>query len=178
MPEMAEETRGALPDLSLGSYSSGTRALSKQIRPIAANLPEMKEACMLEAPYTEDFETMLVSSALDAAIATVHIIEFLETRDRQLAIAVAKLARNSVDLVAQELDAMSPNAPNLEERIRTHVLMQNELYWQERSLAEVASDVDICILESRWRSVPGSLPEINEDNLRSPRAVAMPKRLG
>lgn len=138
----------------------------------------MKDACMAEAPDSEDFETMLVSAALDAAIATVHILEFLELRDREGAIAVAKLARNTVDLVVQELDAMLPNAPDLEERIRTHVLMQNELYWQEKALSEVAADVDLGTLEGRWRNVRGSLPEINEDDLRSPRAVEMPERLG
>ena len=52
--------------------------------------------------------------------------------------------KRQVDMYVQELENMPANAPDLESRIRLHVMMQQELERQEDDLS--ALEAGICLL--------------------------------
>jgi hypothetical protein len=54
-------------------------------------------------------------------------------------VIAARYPTESVDLYVQETEHMSPRDPNLEERIVSHLLMQQELARQQRDLAVLRS---------------------------------------
>jgi len=112
----------------------------------------LKAQCDESAPDTEEFQTILVSSALDAAVATATLIDLLKTRDVEHAVSIASLARDTVDMYVQELEDMPPNAPDLEERIRLHGLMQNELQAQQDDLARISGMFDKQLLRDEFRN--------------------------
>lgn len=101
------------------------------------NWTRLRAQCDESAPDTEDFQTILVSSALDAAVAVATLIDLIRTPVAQHALLIASLSRDTVDMYVQELENMPPSDPDIEERIRMHVLMQNELNAQQNDLARV-----------------------------------------
>ena len=115
-------------------------------------LSQFGTACEEQAPDTEDFQS-LVSPALDAAIAASAVMKLIETQDVEKAVEVASLSRDTVDMFVQELDQMPANAPDLEDQIRLHPLMQTELKKQSDDLTALESGGDIRQLSAGWRSV-------------------------
>lgn len=102
----------------------------------------LKEQCEENAPDTEDFESSLVSPALDAAVSIATLLELLEDRSPKHALEIACLARDTVDMYIQELENLSPGGQDLEEQIRSHKLMQTELRNQHDDLARVQVPFD------------------------------------
>jgi uncharacterized protein len=112
--------------------------------------------CEAAAPDTEEFASGHVSAALDAACAACLLLEFLRDGDAGLVAQLAALCRDTVDMYVQELEQLAPPDPNLEERIHTHRLMQQELARQRADLAllrepPVAAE-QLSALMSRWRA--------------------------
>lgn len=111
---------------------------------VGAWSPTEKELASLEQdviscePETEDFDTVLVSSALDAACCAGHVLALVRSGEPDEMVAVASLARDTVDMYVQEAESMPPQAPDLEERIRLHPLMQAELQHQADLLSELS----------------------------------------
>jgi uncharacterized protein YjaG (DUF416 family) len=101
----------------------------------------LKDACEAEAPDTEDFDSILVSPALDAANAAALVLELILTGDGEKAAEIALLDRDTVDMYVQEIIGIPPNAPDLENRIRLHPLMQAEIARQAE---------DLRLLEGPW----------------------------
>ena len=91
-------------------------------------------ACENAAPQTEDFTSLYVTAAQDACFAICCCLDFLLDSDVEKITQVAAYATDSVDLYIQEIEALQPHDPNLEEKILSHFLMQRELLRQEEAL--------------------------------------------
>lgn len=105
---------------------------------------QLTEACESVAPDADHFESLFTASAQDAVFAVCSILDYLQDRD------IAKLGQcssypvDSVDLYVQETENLAANASDLEERIREHRLMQQEIKRQytDLSLLESGGSVD------------------------------------
>jgi len=107
------------------------------------------------APDTEDFDTALVSSALDAVIASSLLMKAFSSGHTDTIVEAVTLIRDSVDMYVQELEDMNPSDPGLEEKILNHELMQKELRRQREDLVFLGSlDDDISIsmtaVKTKW----------------------------
>jgi uncharacterized protein YjaG (DUF416 family) len=118
---------------------------------VSSDLGELKTQCEACAPDTEDFHTILASSALDASAATTILIDLVMTRDVQQAVSIASLSRDIVDMFVQELENMPPNATDLEQMIQRHALMQRELRAQQEDLERVSGSFDKVALRHVFR---------------------------
>ncbi len=110
-------------------------------------LGELRQAVEEATPDTEEFDTVHVSSALDAATAAASVLDLLEDGEVEHAVSVATMARDSVDMYVQELEDMDAQDPRLEQRILEHDLMQKELRRQREQLARLRA----CVNESDWQ---------------------------
>ncbi len=111
--------------------------------------------CEAATPDTEDFDSEYVSAGLDAAVCCTLVLDFLLEDDVQKVVEAASLARDTVDMHIQEVEAMDPDDPDLEDRILHHPLMQRELERQREDLdmlapAERTGDT-IAALARHWR---------------------------
>jgi len=113
---------------------------------------KLQDACLEQAPHTEDFTTILVSSALDAANSAANVAALLIKPDVEKVVEIASYGRDTVDMFVQEMEGMLPNAPDLEERIRLHPMMQRELVNQRKALETIAGGVKPEDAARRWRS--------------------------
>jgi uncharacterized protein YjaG (DUF416 family) len=106
-------------------------------------------------PETEDFDTILVSSALDAANAAGLVLKVAETGDIESAVEIASLCHDTVDMYAQESESMDSTGAELEQQILSHPLMQEELRRQRDDLASLAQSGwtpdDVRRFEEAWR---------------------------
>ena len=128
------------PETLRKALDSAWEALIEGTLPGDAALAELELEVVACEPETEGFDTILVSSALDAACAAGHVLATLRTHEVAEMVAVASLARDSVDMYVQEAESMSAQTPDLEERIRLHPLMQAELRYQAELLLELEVD--------------------------------------
>jgi uncharacterized protein YjaG (DUF416 family) len=115
------------------------------------------EATLAEslAPDTEDFDSAIVSSALDAAIATSLLMKAFSGQQTDTIVEAVTLIRDSVDMYAQELEDMDPADPDLEKNILGHELMQKELRRQREDLEFLGTlDDDISVsmiaVKNKW----------------------------
>jgi hypothetical protein len=118
----------------------------------AAAAAELRDACEEQAPNTEDFDSLYVSPALDAANASVAVAKLLVEPEAETAVEVATLARDTVDMYVQEIDGMPANSADLEELIRLHPMMQRELSDQREALEAAISGIAVQQAADRWRS--------------------------
>ncbi len=123
---------------------------------IIEEIDALIKKCEEVTPNTEDFDSINVSSALDAASSVMLILELLEGHSIARILEVASLSRDTVDMYLQELENMEPNDPMLEEKILNHPLMQRELKQQREDL-ELLKSIDlldkeeILKLKNLWR---------------------------
>lgn len=118
-------------------------------------LDDLRSRCQDAEPETEDFDSVYVSPALDAASVAGMLLDFLKERDVTVVAEAASLCRDTVDMYAQELESMDANAPDLEARILAHPLMQRELARQRSDIERLSGSgatADVKALESDWRS--------------------------
>lgn len=105
-------------------------------------LLDLLSQCEKCAPNSEDFISLYVSSAQDAAFAICALLDFLLDSDLNRIISVPQMSTDSVDLIVQEQENMDPHDPLLESKILEHPLMQQELARQRRDIAE-ANTIEI-----------------------------------
>ena len=114
------------------------------------------ERCEGAAPDTEEFDSIYVSPALDAASCCGLLLELVRDNDPELVVDGASLARDTIDRYVTEKDDLDPSDARFEERILEHALMQAELKRQrEDADALVQQEMDaqgIADLERRWRN--------------------------
>ncbi|KYF72838.1 hypothetical protein BE15_01155 [Sorangium cellulosum] len=107
-------------------------------------------------PETEDFDTILVSSALDASASVGLLLKFIEDGGVGSIVEIASLCRDTVDMFVQDQDGLVPNDPKLEERILNHRLMQRELQRQQDDLLVLRSfsglPTEVARLRENWRN--------------------------
>lgn len=113
---------------------------------------QLRESCEKQAPNTEDFDSLYVSPALDAANAAANVAKLLVEPNAEIAVEVATYARDTVDMYVQELEAIPANTFDLEERIRLHPMMQRELVNQREALDTALSGIAFQQAVERWRS--------------------------
>src|SRR5262249_55506824 len=89
------------------------------------------------APDADDFDTILVSSAIDACNALYCTLSYILEPNVNRVIEVAVSARDTADRYVQELEDLEPMAPDLEARILKHPLMQRELKKQQDDLDQL-----------------------------------------
>lgn len=111
--------------------------------------------CESVAPSTEDFDTILVSSALDAAMSISLLMKAFVQKDTHLIVDIATLARDSVDMYVQDIDNLDSNDSDIEQKIFSHNLMQNELKQQRLDLeylATLSNEIQLVTSEikKRW----------------------------
>jgi len=83
-------------------------------------------------PDTEDFNTIFVSSALDACSALYHSLLFLIDKDFANISYISTAATDSVDMYIQEIDGLDFNADkNFQQKIDNHSLMRKEVAIQQ-----------------------------------------------
>jgi len=87
-----------------------------------------------QMPDAECFDTIYVSSALDACAACFLLLDFLRQRKLDRILEIATLARDTVDMFVQELENIPPNDPNIEQKLQTHELMRNEINVQKSTM--------------------------------------------
>lgn len=121
--------------------------------PIDTNFLLKSNECESVAPDTEDYQTILVSSALDAAISVSYLMRCLDDLDIDLIVNIASLSCESVDMYVQELEDLNPQDINLERKIVEHPLMQQELVRQN-------SEIEFLYGLSEEMNI--SLPQIKE----------------
>ncbi|MFT3677221.1 MAG: DUF416 family protein [Chitinophagaceae bacterium] len=79
-------------------------------------------------PDTEDFDTILVSSALDACTSIAETLDFLIDKQESRLKDISTVATDSVDMYIQELESLDFNADkDFQTKIDSHPLMQREV---------------------------------------------------
>ena len=125
-------------------------------RPAADDLRSLARRCEAVTPDSEDFETPLVSAALDAGVAATLVLDLVATANPATAAQVASLAHDSVDMHIQESLDLHPDDPRREAKIFAHPLMQRELARQSADLDRLEGVVPgptaAKHLLARWRS--------------------------
>ncbi|MEZ5479446.1 MAG: DUF416 family protein [Thiolinea sp.] len=91
------------------------------------------------APDTENYRSIYTSSALDAAVAISLLMQSFQDGQTDIIVQGVTLARDSVDMYVQELENMDAAAPDLENKILKHPLMQQELRRQREDLAWIVA---------------------------------------
>ena len=95
------------------------------------------------APDTEDFNSPLVSYALDACCAFEDTINFLKTFDYHYVLNVSSYARDTVDMFIQEIENLDPNDIFLDKKIHQNKYYQNEFNRQKNILNYLSNITEI-----------------------------------
>jgi uncharacterized protein len=123
------------------------------------------QRCDEVTPDTEDFDSVLVSPALDSAVTVTLLLEFILNDSIDKVTEVASLARDTVDMYVQELENMAPDDPNLEKKILEHRLMQKELKRQREDIEtlkriDLSDKVTYEDVKKKWHRVKTSNIEL------------------
>ncbi len=97
-------------------------------------IAELTNNCEAVAPNSDNFDALLTSAAQDAVFAICSVLDYLADGEVSRLARTSGYAIDSIDLYVQEIESMSANLPDLEERIRAHPLMQREIGHQYRTL--------------------------------------------
>jgi uncharacterized protein YjaG (DUF416 family) len=114
-------------------------------------------------PDTENYDTILVSSALDFGTCLTELIMYLEDEVLARPADVAGIALESVDMYVQEMENISPRDPDRETKIENHPLMKREILNQLSSISELdglllSDKAAVMFFKNKWSNVSnGSL---------------------
>ncbi|GGO29877.1 uncharacterized protein YjaG (DUF416 family) [Deinococcus humi] len=121
----------------LWSVAAGDAALDVQeLRAVQEQWDEL-------VPDHDDFDSPFTSAALDAAVVLVCATDAAASSSAEDASNAGYQAMARSDLLAQESQNMHPQDPGLEEKIRTHPLMQTELHRQADVLALLEAGTEL-----------------------------------
>jgi uncharacterized protein YjaG (DUF416 family) len=109
-------------------------------------------ACESVTPDTEDFNSLYVSAALDAANSIANLLRLLLDSNSELAFEIGTFGRDTVDLYVQEIERMPVNSVDLEERIRLHPLMQREIAGQFNAMNAIEDGISTSEARRLWSS--------------------------
>jgi uncharacterized protein YjaG (DUF416 family) len=96
--------------------------------------------CDAVIPDTEDFETSLVSAALDAGTAVAGTLRALLDGDPKHVVEVASYCRDTVHMYIQERDDLDYRDPLFDTKIERDPLMKRELERQSAILSTLANN--------------------------------------
>lgn len=113
--------------------------------PSAIDCRQLLSDCEAQTPSSEVYESLLTTSAQEAALAVCSLLDYCIDRKIEHVIMAARYPTDSVDLYIQEIEHLSPLDPELEHRILSHPLMQQELARQHRDLTmmELGGDKNV-----------------------------------
>lgn len=117
----------------------------------------IKTAGMVDSiiPDADDFCTILVSSAMDAAIAAKRILQFTDNHDVESIAEIASLCRDTIDMYVSGRGSELFETVMSSEQIMIHPLMQEELRRQREDALELVSPTTSPLatntLRKRWR---------------------------
>lgn len=107
-----------------------------------AGLQGLALSCEAQAPEPSNYDSTYSSAALDAATAiSMAAAAATASPDSHVALGVAELGRDTVDIYIQLSEEVDPNAEGFEFSILSNPLMQAELGRQYRAL-DCLSEVD------------------------------------
>lgn len=101
------------------------------------NYNVLRNKCESLMPNTEDFQTVLVSSALDASSAVLIILDYLVDNTNSNIVDITSLCIDTVDMYVQELLNLKIDDPKIEIKILQHELMQAELKKQKEEIEKL-----------------------------------------
>jgi uncharacterized protein YjaG (DUF416 family) len=116
---------------------------------LQGEVERLTKACELAAPDSEAFSSPLTTFAQDAAFAVCSVLDYLSEHRVEKIAQASSYAIDTVDLYVQEVENMKPNTADLEERIKNHPLMQNEIGNQLADLDFLENGGSIQELRSR-----------------------------
>ena len=105
-----------------------------KISMITADLSVQQLKCEELAPDIEDFDTLLVSSALDAAVSVSLLMNYFSSHSVSTVVEAATLACDSVDMFVQDVENYDLSTPDSEALVLSHPLMQRELINQKETI--------------------------------------------
>lgn len=142
-----EEARWGSPE-PLGRALGLLWAIARGQRPPPpSEFRALADDCEAQTPSSDAFGSVFTTPAQDAVFATCSLLDYcIEGKAGQVVLA-ARYPTDSVDLYVQELERMDPRAPDLEDRILSHCLMQQELRRQDRDLAALEAGGDRAVEE-------------------------------
>jgi uncharacterized protein len=126
------------------------------------NYETLAKACLDSAPDTENFDHLLTSAALDTALSISYLMSFLADHDVDHIVDAAGLARDTVALFVQWIEAVHPYSLSLD-KVAGHRLVQRELKRQEK---------DLVLLELLPTEVPAALPILRKRSTEPPGILA------
>jgi len=106
-----------------------------------------RQAVDVIVPDSEDFDSPLVSAAIDAGTGVLGTLDCCLTGNAEMVLDVASVARDTVDMFVQERDNMEYDDPGFEAKILADPLMMREVQAQSDDLsvlkehASVTTDV-------------------------------------
>jgi uncharacterized protein YjaG (DUF416 family) len=99
-----------------------------------AKLTALLKACERQAPDPGEFSSPYRSAALDAANVAEATLDAIVRPDQVNLTEAATLARDTVDMFAQDLMDLDQNVPGYQEVVLRHPLVQRELRQQREDL--------------------------------------------
>ncbi len=117
-----------------------------------AEIESMIEHCKPLGPDTDEFESLYLSAALDAAVATINVLRLVLDGDSELAVENGSFGRDTVDMYVQVIERMPTNSSDREEQIRLHPLMQREICSQFDAIQMIESGITVGEAKHQWRS--------------------------
>lgn len=120
------------------------------------------DACEKILPDSEEHSSPYASAAIDAVNIACNMLEFLETRNARLLVESVIARRDTVDLFIQNNTDVGPADKGLDERIESHVLMQNEL----RLLSEDLDLLQAC-MDARHAVFSVAIERVTQRDYRS-----------
>ncbi|MEX0290736.1 MAG: DUF416 family protein [Flavobacteriaceae bacterium] len=94
-------------------------------------------------PDTNNFETIIVSFALDACNALTECLRYILDKDSQHVVDVGIFARDTIDMFIQEINDMDYTDPNFELSIQNDKHMREEMASQDDVLKRLKNEEDI-----------------------------------
>jgi len=97
---------------------------------VFVNLTKEQKECEKIAPDTEKYQTILVSSALDTAVAVSLLMKAFLEHDTKIIVEAVSLMNDTIEMYIQDMIDVDIFTPIIEEKIIQHPLMQRELNQQ------------------------------------------------
>jgi uncharacterized protein YjaG (DUF416 family) len=114
-------------------------------QPAPKDLTELLAECEGGIPDLDEFEGEIALAAQNAMVGVCNLVSFVLRAEPGSIVWAARSVTDTVDSFVQDLEKLMPSDVDLEEKIRKHALMQQELGRQQRDLRRArlfAGDVD------------------------------------
>lgn len=99
---------------------------------------ELVADCENQAPDSDDFGDMEATFAQNSIFAICCVLDYFISSDSERIAQACSYIIDTVDYLIQELEDLDSNDINLEEKISSHILMQEELSLQLSEIDQIA----------------------------------------